>query len=243
MNHSEAIVSWLKRNYGILVTAIGGFALYKVVIFFNDNERLKNIEIIKSFTKFQQYPLLFNAILETESETYDDMNYYKGSALSSYVKGKYGKRYAGMSKDLTEYTIGEIIKMQGIGRDTTNGQLWAVGRYQVIPSTLSAIYKSAGLGLSDKFTAENQDKIGMALLKSTTKAYLNGSIPNTQANREKSALEIAQTWSSVGVPYPMQGRYERVQKNESFYKRSGGFDVANTKTEEIQRLLEQSRKK
>lgn len=243
MLSSNAVISWVKKNYGIIVTLVGGYALYRVVTYFDEDKRGENLKIIKTFTKYQQYPLLFHHILEGESETYEDMNYYKGDTLSGYIKGKYGKRYGGMTKDLTDYTIGEVIAFQNNSRSSANGQLWATGRYQVIPSTLKGIYASAGLTLSDKYSPENQDKIGMALLRTNTKKFLQGTIANTQANKNASALEIAQTWSSVGVPYDMRGMYQNINKNDSYYKRSGGIDKASVKTEDIQKALVESRKK
>ena len=92
----------------------------------------------------------------------------------------------------------------------------------------------------------NQDKIAVALLMERTnlKKYLTGLVADTQANLEKAALDVAMVWSSSGVPYNTLGRYQTVNKNQSYYhKSSGGGDKASVKTEKVQEALKASRKK
>jgi hypothetical protein len=80
--------------------------------------------------------------------------------------------------------------------------------------------------------------------RANLKKYLTGLVPDTQANVEKAALDVAMTWSSSGVPYNTLGRYQLVNKNQSYYhKSSGGGDKASVKTEKVQEALKASRKK
>lgn len=172
-------------------------------------------------------PTFFSVILAGESKTYNDHNYYKtGNKLISYIEGSYGQRYSLLSKPLSEYTVGEVINFQSHSRDNV-GQLWATGRYQIIPDTLKSIVKSAGISYNDKYDKKTQDKLGLELLKirSAVKNYIYGNVEDNQNNLDEAVKNIAMTWSSVGVPYPMKGKYGNVEKGQSYY--SGGGDKAS----------------
>lgn len=179
----------------------------------------------------------FAAILKGESKTYNDHNWYvTGSALKGYIEGVHSSQYPLLKKPLSQYTVGEIMTFQARPRDSS-GQLWAVGRYQIIPSTLKGLVKNMGLSNSTLFDAKTQDAMGLALLteRSAIRKYIKGELPDTTENLARAALEVAKVWSSVGVPYPMQGNKKFVQKNESYY--SGGGDKASVSTEVAQSKL------
>ena len=183
----------------------------------------------------------WNTVLKGESKTYNDHNWYDSSGLRGYIEGRGQKAYGLLRKPLSEYTIGEIKGFQSRSRDNT-GQLWATGRYQIIPSTLIGAVERAGLKDSDLYNRENQDKLGIALLKKrkTLWAYLNGEIPDTLENLQKATLDMAMEWSSIGVPYSVRGSKRTVNKDESYY--SGGGDRASTKSDVIMEKLKNLRK-
>ena len=242
----KPIIQFVKNNYAYILAVGSSYFIYKL---FYKGEIAKIIPSKASnrFTNNQKYPLLFDVILKGEAKGYNDLNYYTaGNKLNSYIQGKYGKNYGGLTKPLSEYTIAQVMKFQNQSRSSANGQLWATGLYQVIPSTLQGIYPKAGLKSSDLYSPANQDKIAVALLmeRSNLRKYLTGVVPDTQANLEKAAMDIAMTWSSSGVPYNTLGRYQTVNKNQSYYhKSSGGGDKASVKTEKVQEALKASRKK
>jgi len=183
----------------------------------------------------------FSTILAGESKTYNDHNWYvTGNKLKGYIEGKYGTKYPLLQKPLSEYTVGEVMQFQSRGRDAT-GQLWATGRYQIIPSTFKGLVTSMKLPLSTKYDQKTQDNMGFKLLteRSPIRNYVTGVSADTTENLEKAALSVAQIWSSVGVPYPTQGSRQYVQKNQSYY--AGGGDVASVKTEYVQEKLKQLR--
>lgn len=184
----------------------------------------------------------FDVILRGESRTYDDHNWYvSGGRLRGYIKGRNTNPYPLLKKDLSKYSFGEIKAFQSRNRDA-NGQLWATGRYQIIPSTLRGVQKKVGLPDSAIYDLENQDKLGFALLveRRNTRNYLYGKVPDTLQNRQLAALDIAKVWSSVGVPYRVfggRGRY--VEKDESYYK--GGGDKASVPSIDAQQALQKLR--
>lgn len=183
----------------------------------------------------------FSTVLAGESKTYNDHNWYvTGNKLKGFIEGQFGTRYSLLTKPLSEYTVGEIIKFQERGRDNT-GQLWATGRYQIIPTTLKGLVKSMKLPLSAKYDKSTQDAMGLKLLteRSPIRNYVTSSVPDTTESLQRAALEVSKIWSSVGVPYPVQGRHRQVEKNQSYY--AGGGDKASVFTEIIQDKLRKLR--
>lgn len=184
----------------------------------------------------------FDVILKGESKTYDDHNYYvSGDILKGYIKGSYGNRYPLLKKELSvDSTLADVKKYQSRSRDNT-GKLWATGRYQIIPNTLKGLQTSLKLPDSTKYNKETQDKMGLQLLlgRTSIKNYILGYVPDTKQNLESASLSVAQTWSSVGVPYATKGSKRRVEKNESYY--SGGGDKASVSTEDVQVALKKLR--
>lgn len=178
----------------------------------------------------------FDVALKGESKTYNDHNWYTSGGLKGYIEGRSSSPYSQLTKPLSQYTIGEVRAFQSRSRDNV-GQLWATGRYQIIPDTLSGLLPSTGLKNSDPYNQKNQDKLALQLLmeRSTIRKYLKQEVPDTKQNLEAAALSMAKIWSSIGVPYATKGKKKYVQRNESYY--SGGGDRATTKTEDVQRAL------
>ena len=182
----------------------------------------------------------FETILKGESKTYNDHNYYTSGGLRGFIEGAWGKKYSLLSKPLSEYTVGEVIEFQNKSRDST-GQLYATGRYQIIPKTLKSAVQRLGLPLSTKYDKETQDAMGLNLLteRKPTSDYVKSKNEDNKANLENAAKSVSMIWSSVGVPYDMQGNKQWVAKNQSYY--SGGGDKASVKTELIQEKLKSIR--
>jgi hypothetical protein len=64
-------------------------------------------------------------------------------------------------KPPTQMTLGEIFTWI----KATPGQHHAIGRYQMIPSTLAALVRRAGLAPSTRFSPKVQDRLGLILLE------------------------------------------------------------------------------
>ena len=86
-----------------------------------------------------------------------------GGNYNAMNRGKAGdspegpKHYFG--KNLTDMTIGEVKRLQ------SQGKLNAAGRYQIVGVSLPTAQSSAGLTNNDKFDQDNQDLLGIGLLK------------------------------------------------------------------------------
>lgn len=75
-----------------------------------------------------------------------------------------------IGKPLTSMTIGEVMDRQNQSKYPRSARpdrgIHAAGKYQIIGMTLPGAVKSAGLKPTDMFSPENQDKLGLAVLKS-----------------------------------------------------------------------------
>jgi hypothetical protein len=198
------------RNIGFVALGLG--AVYLAY-------RLVN----NGFSYAAKYPRLYALVTRGESKTYNDYNFYTVSGLKSNVDGK-GSKYPLLNRALSSYTVGAIKKMQAENRYDTNGQLYATGKYQIIPSTLIAMTKLAKISDSAIYDNITQDKLANALIasKSALNNYLTGKVPDTDTNLKAAALAVAQIWSSVGQP----------SNNKSYYGEN-----ATVSTTEVQKML------
>ena len=183
--------------------------------------------INKGFTFAAKYPRLYALVTRGESKTYNDYNFYTISGLKSHVDGK-GPIYPLLKRPLSTYSVGAIKKMQAESRYALNGQLYATGRFQIIPSTLLAMQKIAKIPDSAIYGPVTQDLLGNALIasKPALNNYLTGKVADTDANLRAAALAVAQIWSSVGQP----------SNDKSYYGEN-----ATVSTTEVQKMLKSYR--
>lgn len=108
-------------------------------------------------------------------------------------------------KKLSEMTINEILEAQAL---TGDDRLFAVGKYQMIPSTFKEVVEGMGLSGDTVFSPDFQDQAGMYLAtqkRPILGAYLNGQDWNGKAVDEDTALmELAKEWASAPLPYDVQ---------------------------------------
>lgn len=177
----------------------------------------------KGFSFVAKYPRLYALVTKGESKTYNDYNFYNVSGLKSNVDGQ-GSKYPLINRPLTTYTVGQVKAMQAQARYGANGQLWATGRYQIIPSTLIYLQRFTGVSDSALYNKVTQDRLANALIatKPALNNYLTGKVADTDANLRAAALAVAQIWSSVGQP----------SNNQSYYGEN-----ATTSTYDVQKVL------
>jgi hypothetical protein len=85
------------------------------------------------------------------------------------IKSLYGSKY-GENVQLTDLTIADALKYAK-GRGGNQG---ALGKYQFMPSVVEGLLSGANLNLTDKFSAENQDKLYNVYSQRNTKALEKG---------------------------------------------------------------------
>ena len=118
-----------------------------------------------------------------------------GSTRNTVYKGK----------KLSEMTVNEILAAQA---STGDDKLFAVGKYQMIPSTFKEVVEGMGLSGDTVFSNDFQDQAGMYLAtqkRPILGAYLNGEDWEGKPVTEDTALmELAKEWASAPLPYDVQ---------------------------------------
>ena len=128
----------------------------------------------------------------------------------------------------------------------------AVGKYQIIPSTMEGFIKylrSQGIDTSKrKFDASIQNMFGpYSINKKRAKVgrFLTG---DTSVSLDTAQLELAAEYASIGVPYDMKkgsynGKYplRDIKKGESLYSGTGSNFAPAAHTDQIRSMLQKLR--
>ena len=134
-----------------------------------------------------------------------------------------------VGKNLTDMTVGEVMAAQ------SSGQLFAVGKYQIIPTTMKEFVSGAGIDKNAKFNEATQEKFKDYVInvkRPEVGRYLRGESDDVEA----AAQGLAREFASVGLARPEAGR----GVNQSRYAGTGG-NRASISTEEIQSALKRDR--
>ena len=122
-----------------------------------------------------------NVIAKGEGN-WDSVNRGRAGDTPGGIKSLTGKTFS-------QHTVGEVKSLQ-------RSRVYAVGRYQFIPSTLSYAVQKAGVQASERFTPEVQNRLLQALLdhkRPSIGAYIRGEHNNLDLALRAMALE----WSSI----------------------------------------------
>jgi murein DD-endopeptidase MepM/ murein hydrolase activator NlpD len=114
-------------------------------------------------------------------------------------------------KNLTEMTVGEIMQAQ------REDKVFAVGKYQFIPTTLDGAVSYTKISLNARFDSATQNRLFDYLIdvkRPEIGAYING-----KSNDRRTAIQqLAREFASVGLEYPEAGR----GRGQSRYAGTGG---------------------
>lgn len=126
--------------------------------------------------------------------------------------------------DLSNMTINEVLARNKLPAGDKN-RMNAVGKYQIIASTMKGLKTSMRLTGDEKLTPEMQDRLFMGLLPTSVTDYVSG-----KSNNKNAALTaLAKVYASIGVPEDMRGDIQDIKAGESFYK-GIGQNKANPKS-------------
>ena len=133
-------------------------------------------------------------------------------------------------KNLTEMTVGQVVAAQQ--RD----QVFAVGKYQIIPSTMQEFLKnSPDIKSTDKFDARTQEKFKDYVInvkRPSIGRYLRGE----SDDRDAAAQAVAREFASVGLTRPEAGR----GRGQSRYAGTGN-NAASISPEQVGAALDKDR--
>lgn len=128
--------------------------------------------------------------------------------------GSFNRGIAGDSKgkiDFSQMSIAQIMARQSLRPGDPN-RLFAVGKYQVIPSTMREAVKSLGLDTNSKFGPEMQENIFRNFLIAGKRPQIKDFIIGKGSSLQAAQLAAAQEFASVAAP----------RTGRSFYAGSGG---------------------
>ena len=123
-------------------------------------------------------------------------------------------------KPMEQTTVREIISMQ-------RGWLYAVGRYQFVPSTLRYAVAMSSVDMEDKFTPDVQDRLMAALVlykRPAIAAYLR----NDHDYIGWALDELAKEWASVEYRNG-RGYYDHIGGNRAHITRTEAWEVQTIK--------------
>lgn len=113
--------------------------------------------------------------------------------------GNNGIRPATHAMDFSQLTLGEVQRMQHLNRNDPDF-VFAVGKYQIIPTTMDAAVRTLRLDPNERFTPELQDRLFAEYLLRTKQPgiapYIMGKSDNLQAAMEGLSNE----WASFSDP-------------------------------------------
>ena len=116
----------------------------------------------------QPYAPLLDLIASEESLTTDRQN--KGYDAFNYKTpgGSYRRSNSLNGTKISQLTVGEIMAEQNADR------LYAVGRYQYIPTTLASRVRNGIVQTTDIFNAQTQDKLAISSIKNKAGRFYSG---------------------------------------------------------------------
>jgi muramidase (phage lysozyme) len=155
--------------------------------------------------------------------SYDSSN--RGTKKGKIVGSTHATSRTG--KKLSDMTIGEIQKLQAIKSPDNKDRLFAVGKYQLIPTTLAMAVDSLGIAEDQVFNEETQEKLGMWLMMEK-RQDLGDYIRGKHDDLDKALEAAAKEWASL--PDPKTGK--------SYY---GSGNKAQHSVEETKRAIRGAR--
>ena len=154
---------------------------------------------------------------------------------SAYNRTKGGLK-AFYKTDLTSMTLGEVMEKQS--KDSR--EIFAAGRWQIIPSTLKGAVEHLKLDPSLKFDEKLQDRIFneylIAKKRPAIKKFLDG-----EGTLEQAQLAAAQEWASMPVAAGTKLANGKISQGGESYYAGDGLNKSGITEEKFQTALASSR--
>lgn len=126
-----------------------------------------------------------------------------------------GKNLGSFQTDLSKMTINQILARNKLKPGDKN-RMNAVGKYQVIASTMKQAIKAMGLSGNEKFTPELQEKIFKEFLIPKRKG-LNNYLKGGKTSLDRAQYEAAMEWASIPVPKGFKTQSGRISDGTVTY--------------------------
>lgn len=142
----------------------------------------------------------------------------------------FGNHENTLAHPLTTMTIDQLMAAQLLWARRWGSS--AAGRYQIMHGTLADLRKTLGLGGTEAFSPDLQDRIGYALLKRRGYAAWMA----RQITTIDFAKSLAEEWASLPVLAPTKGAHRMLAIGDSYY-RGDGLNEARVKPAQFEGAL------
>jgi hypothetical protein len=166
------------------------------------------------------------------------------AGYNAYNKGTVGNKMIPSDKpiDFSKMTIAEFLR-RGSLKQGDPDRLFAVGKYQIIPSTMKELVKQLKLDPESTYLdPATQDNLFTNGLVGVRRKKVDAYIKGTSDDRDGAILQLAQEFASVGVPYDMNVNGKSLKKGDSYYSGIGG-NKAHNSPEQVGAALDSDRLK
>ena len=185
------------------------------------------------------------ALIGKESLAANISKYESGKAgYNAYNKGTVGNRMIPSDKpiDFSKMTISEFLR-RGELKQGDPDRLFAVGKYQIIPTTMKDLIKQLKIDPDTTYLdSATQDLLFTNGLVGQRRKKVDAYVKGQSDDREGAILELAKEFASVGIPYDMDVGKKKLRKGDSYYSGIGG-NVAHNSPEQVGAALDADRLK
>ena len=185
------------------------------------------------------------ALIGKESLAANISKYESGKAgYNAYNKGTVGNRMIPSDKPInfSEMTISEFLR-RGELKQGDPDRLFAVGKYQIIPTTMKDLIKQLKIDPNTTYLdPATQDLLFTNGLVGQRRKKVDAYVKGQSDDREGAILELAKEFASVGIPYDMDVGKKKLRKGDSYYSGIGG-NVAHNSPEQVGAALDADRLK
>ena len=130
-------------------------------------------------------------------------------SYGAYNRGRAGDS-GGREVDFSQMTVGEVMRRQELPRSNPDA-LFAVGKFQMIPSTLRETVEALGVDRNARFTPQLQERMFADYLidekRPAVQAYITGR-SGGGPGLERAQIALAQEFASVADPRTGRSYYE-----------------------------------
>ena len=128
--------------------------------------------------------------------------------------------------DILDLTHEEHLARSGPKIEADDPQrLFAIGRYQIIPTTAIDAFKFLGYTKKQKYTPEVQDNMFKYLLMGKRKPLYDYIKDEKGSDKGEAVLEMAKEFASIGVPYDVQVSVTKRDANNKIVRDAKGYPV------------------
>jgi hypothetical protein len=188
-------------------------------------------------------------ISKYESDAAGGYNAYNRGTFFFTQKGE-GSRNKKNAIDFSKMTITDYLNRtaktdnfpQGKLKVNDPNVLFAIGRYQIIPSTMLELIKKLKLDPDKTFLdKDTQDALFVNGLLKNTRTSVEKYLTGKSNDRDAAILALAQEFASIGVPYDMTlENGKKLKRGDSYY---GGGNVAHNSPDAVGQALDIDRAK